>query len=140
MNVKRELVTVLRRNSMIERQDPIRGSGRRPHNVGDGSRYLFLLAMQTIGAVILFWYSVPLYRQALLDPGSHVPRPENLVWSWSAIILVQADYWIRHRLRPRLPQLRNALAGNIVLFIARMSLVLATSIFGFVFIVRRPEL
>ena len=104
------------------------------------SRYLFLLAMQTIGAVILFWYSVPLYRQALLDPGSHLPRPENLVWSWSAIILMQAGYWIRHRLRPRLPQLRNALAGNIVLFIARMSFVLATSVFGFVFIVRRPEL
>src|SRR5438045_126685 len=83
--------------------------------------YFFLLTMQTIGAAILFWFAVPLFRQALLDPGSHVPRPENLVWSWSAITLMQVGYWMRHRLRPRLPQLRNALVGSLVLFIARMS-------------------
>ena len=53
---------------------------------------------------------------------------------------MQAAFWRRHRLRPPLPQLRNALVGYIVLFVARMSFVLATSIFGFVFIVRRPEL
>jgi hypothetical protein len=52
---------------------------------------------------------------------------------------MQAGYWIRHRVRPPLLQLRNALVGYIVLFVARMSFVLATSIFGFVFIVRRPE-
>jgi hypothetical protein len=81
--------------------------------------YLVLFAIQTSGAVILFWYSVPLFRQALLDPGSHVPRTENLVWSLSAIMLMQAGFWIRHRLRPPLPQLRNALLGYIVLFVAR---------------------
>ena len=102
-------------------------------------RYLFLLAMQTIGAAILFLYTVPLFRQVLLDPGSHVPRTENLVWSLSAITLMQAGYWIGRRLRPPLPQLRNALIGHIILFVARMSFVLATSVFGFVFIVRRPE-
>ena len=32
--------------------------------------------------------------------------------------------WIRHRLRPPLPQLRNALVGYIVSFVARMSLYL----------------
>ena len=109
-------------------------------SIGDASRYLFLFAIQTTGAAILFWYGVPLFRQALLDPGSHLPRPENLVWSLSAITLMQAAYWIRYRLRPPLPQFRNALVGYIVLFVARMSFVLATSVFGFVFIVRRPEL
>ena len=109
-------------------------------SVGEASRYFFLFAMQTIGAAILFWYTVPLFRQVLLDPGSHVPRTENLLWSLSAIALMQAGYWIRHRLRPLLPQFRNALIGYIVLFVARMSFVLATSIFGFVFIMRRPEL
>jgi len=107
---------------------------------GDASRYLVLLAIQTIGAAILFWFTVPLFRQVLLDPGSHVPRTANLVWSLSAITLMQAGFWIRHRLRPPSPQRRNALVGYIVLFVARMSFVLATSVFGFVFIVRRPEL
>jgi hypothetical protein len=108
--------------------------------VGNASRYLFLFGMQTTGAAILFWYAVPLFRRVLLDPGGHIARSQNLVWSLSAIILMQAGYWVRHRLRLPLPQLfRNALVGYIVLFVARMSFVLATSIFGFVFIVRRPE-
>ena len=115
-------------------------SGRPSHTVGDASRYFFLLAMQTIGAAILFWYAFPLFRQVLLDPGGHVARPENLVWSLSAIALIQAGYWTRHRLRLPLPQVfRNALVGYIVLFVARLCFVLATSVFGFVFIVRRPE-
>jgi hypothetical protein len=110
------------------------------HTVGDASRYFFLFAMQTIGAAILFWFAVPLFRQVLLDPGGHIARPENFVWSLSAITLMQAGYWLRHRLRLSLPQLFcNALVGYIVLFVARMSFVLATSVFGFVFIVRRPE-
>jgi hypothetical protein len=114
-------------------------SGRRSRTVGDASRYFVLFATQTIGAVILFWYAVPLFRQVLLDPGGHVARLENLVWSLSAITLMQAGYWIRHRLRLPVPQLlSNALVGYIVLFVARMSFVLATSVFGFVFIVRRP--
>jgi hypothetical protein len=115
-------------------------SGRRSHTVGDASRYFFLFAMQTIGAAILFWYAVPLFRQVLLDPGGHVARTENLIWSLSAITLMQVGYWIRHRLRLPLPRLlRNALVGYAVLFVARMSFVLATAVFGFVFIVRRPE-
>ena len=125
---------------MTALHDSIAAPRRPAQNGAVASHYLFLLAMQTIGAAILFWFTVPLFRQALLDPGSHLPRPENLVWSWSAITLMQAGFWIRHRLRSRLPQLHNALVGYIVLFIARMSFVLATSVFGFVFIVRRPEL
>jgi hypothetical protein len=124
---------------MIEPQNPISAPGRPSRTVGDTSRYFVLLAMQTIGAAILFWYTVPLFRQALQDPGGHIARTENLVWSLSAIALMQAAYWIRHRLRSPLPQLRNAFFGYIVLFVARMSFVLATSVFGFVFIVRRPE-
>jgi hypothetical protein len=125
---------------MTAPRDPMRASGRPSYIVGHASRYFFLFAMQTIGAVILFWYAVPLFRQVLLDPGGHVAQPENLVWSLSAIALMQVGYWIRHRFRMPLPQLpRNALVGYIVLFVARMSFVLATSVFGFVFIVRRPE-
>ena len=125
---------------MIRPQSPIAASSRSSHAVGEASHYLLLFAIQTIGAAILVLFTVPLFRRVLLDPGSHVPRTANLIWSLSAIVLMQAGYWVRHRLRPPLPQLRNALVGYITLFIARMSFVLATSVFGFVFIVRRPEL
>jgi uncharacterized BrkB/YihY/UPF0761 family membrane protein len=103
------------------------------------SLYALLFAVQTIGAVILLWYAVPHYQQVLADPGGHEARPETLIWSLSAVALMQAGYWIRHRLRPPLPQVRNAFVGYIILFVARMSFVLATSIFGFVFITRKPE-
>jgi hypothetical protein len=78
-------------------------SGPASHTVGDASRYFFFFAMQTIGAAILFWYAIPLFRQVLLDPGGHVARPENLVWSLSAITLMQAvigyaiDFVCRYR-------------------------------------------
>jgi hypothetical protein len=118
--------------------DPMAASGRAAQSRG-GLRYFFLFAMQTIGAVVLFLYGVPLFRQVLLGPGSHVPRRENLVWSLSAIALIQTGYWIGRRLRPPPPQFHNTFVGHIILFVARMSFVLATSVFGFVFLVRRPE-
>jgi hypothetical protein len=71
--------------------------------IGGASRYFFLFVMQTIGAAVLFSYAVPLFRQVLLDPGSHVVRPERLIWSLLAVALMQAGYWIRYRIRPPLP-------------------------------------
>jgi hypothetical protein len=79
------------------------------------------------------------FQAILLASGSHVPRTENLVWSLSAIALMQAGYWIGCRLRPPLLGVRNTFIGHVILFVARMSFVLGTSVFGFVFIVRRPE-
>ena len=45
--------------------------------------------------------------------------------------------WISHRINPPLPQYINALIGNVILFLARMSFVFATSVFGFVFITQK---
>jgi hypothetical protein len=124
---------------MTGSHDSTAASGPAAHSNGGCSRYLFLFAMQTIGVAILFWCFVPLYQQILADPGGHEARPETLIWSLSAIALMQAGYWISHRLRPPLPQVRNAFVGYVILFVARMSFVLATSVFGFVFITRKPE-
>jgi hypothetical protein len=120
--------------------NPIAASGQAAHSGGSALRYSFLFAMQTLGTAILLWYGIPLYRQVLADPGSHEPRPGRLIWSLSAIALMQSGYWIRHRLRLPPPRLRNTLVGHIILFVARMAFVVAASIFGFVFIARNPEL
>ena len=48
---------------------------------------------------------------------------------------------MRHRFnRRRLPQFRNALVGHIILFVGSISFVFAGAVFGFAFIVPRPEL
>ena len=104
-------------------------------------RYYYLLLLQTVGAVILFCYSVPLYRRALFDPAAHEARPlAKLIWAVASIALMQGAYWLRHRLDPPLPPFRNAFVGLLIQFVGRLAFVFASSVFGFAFIIRRPEL
>ncbi len=105
------------------------------------SRSYLLLCLQTVGAVILFWYSVPIYRRALFDPSAHEVRPlTKLIWALASIGLMQGGYWLRHWFNPPPPQFRNAFLGHLIQFVGRLSFVFASSVFGFAFIIRRPEL
>jgi len=101
-------------------------------------RYLALLGVQTIGAVILFWNAVPLYQQILADPASHEAQPEHLAWLLSSIVLMQIGFWTSEGVRPALPQFTNALLGHFTLFLSRMSFVFATSVFGFLLFAQKP--
>ena len=94
--------------------------------------------MQTIGAVVLIWTGLFLYRQVLADP-SHEPELWPIVGSLSSIAVMQICYWVSYRVRPPLPRFQNAPLGHAILFLERMVFVLSTSVFGFVFIARRPE-
>jgi hypothetical protein len=96
--------------------------------------YLALLAVQTLGASILFCIGIPVYRALVADPDAFQQRMDTLLATLSAIVLCQIGYWEHHRLRPRMPRLRNAVLGLVVEFGARLSFVLATSVFSFVFI------
>jgi hypothetical protein len=109
------------------------------NSLKNGRRYLLLFGLQTIGALIILRYALPLYRDVVADPAAHRARVGPLIWASAAAALIQAGFWIRHRLQPPLPQFRNALIGYIILFLGRMSFLVATAIFGFVFIVQRPE-
>lgn len=100
-------------------------------------QYAGLFAAQSVGAIILFWYGVPHYQEILADPAAHVAKTETLLWALSSTGLMQIGYWISRRVHPPLPRYTNALLGNIILFFARMSFVLATSVFGFVFITQK---
>ena len=108
-------------------------SGRGPWS------YFALFGLQTIGAVVLIWTGLLVYRQVLADPSSHERQPWAIVGSLSSIALMQIAYWVSYRVRPPLPLLQNALLGHAILFLARMVYVLPTAIFGFVFIAQRPE-
>jgi len=108
------------------------------HDAGGRWRYVLLFAVQTIGALILFWNAIPHYRNILADPASFVARPATLLWALPAIALMQTGYWIRYRVRPPMPQFANALLGHVVHFLGRMGFVLATSLVGFVFITQKP--
>jgi hypothetical protein len=123
---------------MINPNDSIAPPGEAPRSAAGRWRYPTLFAVQTIGTAILIWNAVPLYQQILADPASHVVRNENLTWSLSSIALMQLGYWISYRVRPQPPQFVSVLLGHITLFVARMSFVFATSVFGFMFLVEKP--
>ena len=101
--------------------------------------YIALFGTQTIGAVVLIWTGLLVYREVLADPASHETHPWAFVGSLSSIALMQISYWVSYRVRPPLPQFQNAVLGHAILFLARMVFVLPTSIFGFVFVAQRPE-
>jgi hypothetical protein len=104
-----------------------------------GRRYLLLFGLQTIGALVVLRFALPLYRDAVANPAAHRASVGPLIWGSAAIILMQTGFWIRHRLNPPLPRFQNALIGYLILFSGRMSLLVTAAIFGFVFIIQRPE-
>jgi len=107
--------------------------------VGGCWLYPLLLTMETIGTVIFCWKGLPLFRLLIADPASYETRERIWIWALTAIVLIQIGYWLRYRIEPALPRFRNPLLGHIVLFVSRLSFVVATSIFSFVFIAKKLE-
>lgn len=134
-------VRIIRNNAarMIQPNDSVASDSAPAQRARGRWSYFALFGMQTIGAVLLIWTGLFLYRQVLADPSSHEALPWALVGSLLSIGLMQISYWVSHHLRPPLPRFKNALLGHAILFLARMVFVLPTSIFGFVFVAQRPE-
>ena len=78
--------------------------------------YFALFGTQTIGAVVLIWTGVLVYREVLADPVSHEMHPWAIVGSLSSIALMQISYWVSYRVRPPLPQFQNAVLGHAICF------------------------
>jgi len=99
---------------------------------------MLLLAVQTAGAGVVYWYGLPLYRKTVADPMGFEPRPlERSLIALAAVILMQVPYWIAYRIRPPMPRLFNAPFGHVVIFLARLDFLLPASIYSFVFVLRR---
>jgi hypothetical protein len=124
---------------MTEPNDPFVSDSTLAQSARGRWRYFTLFGTQTIGAFVLYWTTLQLYRQVLADPGSHEAHPWTLVSALSSIALMQVAYWVSHQSRPPLPQFTNALIGHAIFFLARICFVLPTSVFGFVFVAQRPE-
>jgi hypothetical protein len=114
---------------MVRKQSPCKVSGRWV--------YPLLLAIQTIGVILLYGHIVPLFKQLEADSASHEARTETRIWLIAAIALIQVGYWVRYRLRPALPKFVNPFLGHLVVFVGRLGFTLATAVFSFVFILHK---
>lgn len=101
--------------------------------------YLLFFAMQTMGAAIYYGKGISFYRELISDLTTYMPGTETLIWSLSAIALMQSGYWLRYQLRPAMPRSVNPLLGHFVLFSARLLFVLPTAVFSFVVIEKNLE-
>jgi hypothetical protein len=124
---------------MTRPRDAIASPAMPAHSADRRWRFPALFGMQTIGAGVFFYNAIPLYQQILTDPASHEAQNEHMIWALSAIALMQVAYWISYRLHPPLPEFTNSLLAHVTFFLARMSFVFPTSVFGFLFIARKPE-
>ncbi len=102
--------------------------------------YIALLAVQTMGAVIVLLDGMPIYREMTRNLAAHQPRPGVLWWAWAGVLLILGAYVLRMRLRPALPKSGHPVIGHVLFFAGRLSFVVATSAFSLVFINHFGEL
>ena len=107
--------------------------------VANERTYPLLLALETGGTVILYWKGVILYQTVVASPATHQAQIGTLLWSIPAIVLIQIGSWICYLVRPALPPFTSTVLGHVVLFLSRMSFLLAAAIFSFVFIAPKAE-
>jgi hypothetical protein len=103
--------------------------------------YWLLLAIQAVGAVIIFWLGVPLYRSFL--PGRDISPVdiELIAGALAGVVLLQAPYWIvTLKVWPHVQIPHNVYAAHVALFLARLNFILASSLFVVIVFARRAEI
>ena len=119
--------------------DTIGLSALTANRIGGLWLYPLMLAVETLGTVVLYWKGVILYQAVVASPATHQAQIGTLLWSIPAIALIQVGYWICYLVRPALPPFTSTVLGHVVLFLSRMSFLLAAAIFSFVFIAPKAE-
>ncbi len=102
--------------------------------------YPLLLAVQTVGGVIVLVNGVPIYRQIVGSAGKPDPHPGILWWAVISVLLIQGAYWLRVWLRLVSPRGGYPFLGHLAQFAARLSFIFASSTFSTVFLARFEQL
>jgi hypothetical protein len=103
--------------------------------------YLFLLAVQLLGAVLFIWEELPEFRQVLLNPGEQLPKDAAADLLMVGIVCVmQVAFWIRI-FRVQIPVRRsNIFFSHLFLFLGRLSFIFGSALFSVTVFRHLPEL
>jgi len=103
--------------------------------------YLFLLAVQMIGAIFFIWKELPDFRQLVLHPGEQLPYiPYDDFATIVTLFVMQVAYWYRLQRIPIPFEGSNAILNHLLLFLGRLSFIFSGSLFAIVFFRHLPEL
>ena len=103
--------------------------------------YIFLLAIQILGAITFVWQQLPEFRQVLTNPGEQLPRdPSSDLMTAGILLVMQVSFWIR-LLRIPIPFRRsNVFLNHLFLFLGRLSFIFGSALFSVVVFRHLPEL
>ena len=103
--------------------------------------YLFLLTVQSAGAIFFIARELPDFRQLALYPGDQLPsmRSDDFV-TIGALLAMQIAYWYRLHRVPIPFRGPNAILSHVLLFLGRLSFIFGGSLFAVVFFRHVPEL
>ena len=86
------------------------------------NKLLFWCAIvaQVVGAQIIIWDGRPLY-QRLVTGASNLGSARDYALGFTAILIMQAGYWVAYHLQPHLRFRRNVLVGHFLCCIGEVS-------------------
>jgi hypothetical protein len=97
-----------------------------------------LVIGQALGAAIILWAVVPLYRELAV----HASDPHDILstrlWATAGLIMIQVAYWIAWPRFRNLTLPRQILLGHLFQFAARLNFVFVGAMFGVAYLAR-PE-
>ena len=102
--------------------------------------YWVWFSVQSVGAALILWHGIPLYRSLLAQPAHGRVPADVLILACVAVLCIQLAYWIGLSSYPRPAPPGHVLMGHLSLFFGRLSFVFTSALFSAVFLVNFPEL
>src|SRR5213080_4754263 len=99
-----------------------------------------LFATESLGALIILWHGVPIYRRLLMGVTNKQAGANVFLWVSIAVTVIQVSYWIRLQCFPPPRFKRRLILGHAIQFLGRLSFVFIGGLFGVVFFTRFQQL
>lgn len=103
--------------------------------------YLFLLAIQIVGAVTFVCQQLPEFRQIAASPGRQLPRDfiADLL-AFGVAVVMQIAFWYRLRYVPIPFRKPKVVLSHALLFLGRLSFIFGSALFSVAVFRHLPEL
>ncbi len=103
--------------------------------------YLFVLAIQILGAIFFVWQQLPSFTRVLLNPGEQLPYDTYAdLLTVGILFVMQLSYWYRLLHIPIPFQRSNVILHHVFLFLGRLSFIFGSALFSVVVFRHLPEL
>src|SRR5438094_6061403 len=99
-----------------------------------------LFATESLGALIIPWHGVPIYRRRLMGVTNEQAGANLFLWASIGVTVIQVSYWIRFRCFPPPRFKRRLILGHAIQCLGRLSFVFIGGMFGVVFFTRFQQL